>query len=381
MEFAPKHGTISVLLIDADCENAERVERMLSIAQGAMEVRGGLFSVIRVNGMATAIDLVETETFGVVLLDLCLPDGGGLETLEQIRRLAASLPVIVLTDVDDDGLALAAIKAGAQDWLPKLDLGRNLLTRTIRHAIERKRAEVKLLRHAREVEAARARIEQQAAEIHERAEQLDKMNRDLDDFAYIASHDLKEPLRGIAAYCQILTEDYHDRLDGEGKRRLGALETLCERLERLIDNLLTYCRVGRVQTPEAKVDLNEVVAEQFGTFRASGFERDVEMSVAKDLPTVKGDGTLIGMVLIARFWCRYLCPMGALLSLFNRVSFLRLKLDENRCNGCAACTADCPMGIEPHTQYDNHNCIKCGRCVDGCHMGALSMDFSLKGSE
>ncbi len=90
--------------------------------------------------------------------------------------------------------------------------------------------------------------------------------------------------------------------------------------------------------------------------------------------------TLVGMVLIARFWCRYLCPMGALLSLFNRVSFLRLKLDEKRCSRCAACTSDCPMGIEPHTQHDNHNCIKCGRCVDGCHLNALSMDFSLKDS-
>ena len=92
-------------------------------------------------------------------------------------------------------------------------------------------------------------------------------------------------------------------------------------------------------------------------------------------------GVLVGMVLIARFWCRYLCPMGALLSLFNRVSFLRLKLDKSRCSGCAACSADCPMGIDPHTQYDNHNCIKCGRCVDSCHLNALTMDFSLKRRE
>lgn len=90
-------------------------------------------------------------------------------------------------------------------------------------------------------------------------------------------------------------------------------------------------------------------------------------------------GTLAGMVLIARFWCRYLCPMGALLSLFNRVSFLRLRLNKDRCSSCAACSSDCPMGIEPHTQYDNHNCIKCGRCVDGCHLGALSLGFGLKG--
>jgi len=88
--------------------------------------------------------------------------------------------------------------------------------------------------------------------------------------------------------------------------------------------------------------------------------------------------TLIGMILIARFWCRYLCPMGALLSLFNRISLFRLKLDKTKCSGCAACSSACPMGIEPHTQYDNHNCIKCGRCVDGCHLGALSLGFSLK---
>lgn len=302
MAYALKHSPISVLLIDADRENAERVERMLSVARGAMEVRGGLFSVTHVDGILAASDLVETESFGAVLLNLqipdsCRPDCREMDVLDQICQLAASLPVIVLTDVDDDGMALAAIKAGAQDWLPKQDLGRNLLTRTIRHAIERKRAEVKLLRHSREVEAARGRIEQQAAEIHDRAEQLDKMNRDLDDFAYIASHDLKEPLRGIAAYCQILIEDYHDRLDDDGRRRLGALDSLCGRLERLIDNLLTYCRVGRVQTPEAKVDLNEIVAEQLETFRASQSDRDVTISVAENLPTVKGDASLIGMVL------------------------------------------------------------------------------------
>ncbi|MBN2296312.1 MAG: response regulator [Pirellulales bacterium] len=306
MKLTSKHMPVSVLLIDADHENAERVERMLSVARGAMEVRGGLFSVTRVDGISAAIDQVETELFGAVLLNLNVPKCRGTdslqpnihgrETLEHIRKLAATLPVIVLTDVDDEGLALAAIQAGAQDWLPKQDLGRNLLTRTIRHAIERKRAEVKLLRHTREVEAARGRIEQQAAEIHARVEQLDKMNRDLDDFTYIASHDLKEPLRGIAAYCQMLIEDYHDRLDGDGQRRLAALENLCGRLERLIDNLLTYCRVGRVQTPEAKVDLNEIVLEQLETFRAATYERDVVISVAKNLPTVKGDSPLIGMV-------------------------------------------------------------------------------------
>jgi len=88
-------------------------------------------------------------------------------------------------------------------------------------------------------------------------------------------------------------------------------------------------------------------------------------------------GTLIGMVLISRFWCRYLCPMGAVLSFFNRVSFLRLKLDASRCAGCSACAPSCPMGLDPHTEYDNHNCIKCGACTEACKFSALSLGFGL----
>jgi len=89
-------------------------------------------------------------------------------------------------------------------------------------------------------------------------------------------------------------------------------------------------------------------------------------------------GTLIGMVLIARFWCRYLCPMGALLSLFNRVSFLHLNLNHTRCNACGACAETCPMGLRPHEEYDDHNCIKCGACTQACSLNALTLTFSPK---
>jgi len=87
---------------------------------------------------------------------------------------------------------------------------------------------------------------------------------------------------------------------------------------------------------------------------------------------------LVGMALISRFWCRYLCPMGGLLALFNRVSFLHLRLDEDRCANCSACSAHCPMGLEPHHDHDDHNCIKCGACVEGCHLGALSLRYGFR---
>ena len=108
------------------------------------------------------------------------------------------------------------------------------------------------------------------------------------------------------------------------------------------------------------------------------FEHADNLWLARTLFIVTG---LALAILIPSFWCRYLCPMGALFSLFNRVSLLKLKLDKAKCSSCGLCAPACPMGIEPHYQYDNHNCIKCGRCVDSCHMGALSLGFSVKDSE
>ena len=91
--------------------------------------------------------------------------------------------------------------------------------------------------------------------------------------------------------------------------------------------------------------------------------------------------TLLGMVLISRFWCRYLCPMGALLSLFNRFSLFGLKLAAHKCTDCGLCTQACPMGLEPRKEINTSNCIKCGECVSACPLSALSIGFSLPGAK
>jgi len=286
-----------VLLVEADATDAQKVWLALSEARGAIEVRQGLFNMTWVDRLAPALELLAKEKFDALLLDLQLPNSDGFETLQQVRAAAADVPVIVLTGMDDDGQALAAIQGGAQDYAAKDRLDGRLLGRTIRHAIERQRAEAQLRRHAREVEAARARIEQQAAELRARAEQLDRINRELDDFAYIASHDLKEPLRGIAAYCEILLEDYHDKIDAAGQRRLNKLGDLCRRLETLVGDLLTYCRVGGIRPAQTGIDLSAVVHEAIETLQPVIERRRASVRVADRLPTVTGDATLIGMVL------------------------------------------------------------------------------------
>jgi len=90
-------------------------------------------------------------------------------------------------------------------------------------------------------------------------------------------------------------------------------------------------------------------------------------------------GTVLGMVLVSRFWCRYLCPMGALLSLFNRASFLGLRIRREKCTECKRCREACPMGIDPYLEGNSSNCIKCGECVEACPHKALSLSFGFPG--
>ena len=119
-----------------------------------------------------------------------------------------------------------------------------------------------------------------------KATDLTRANQELDEFTYVASHDLKEPLRGIHAYCGILLEDYHDQVDENGRRMMTSLVGLCERLSRLIDDLLTYCRAGR--TPEATdVDLDEVLDEVLVTLGPAIDARGGVVRRVSRLPAVR----------------------------------------------------------------------------------------------
>ena len=89
---------------------------------------------------------------------------------------------------------------------------------------------------------------------------------------------------------------------------------------------------------------------------------------------------VLAAVLAACLWifrpfCKYLCPLGALYGLMNRVSLCRLHLDEERCLGCGRCARACPMQVDPIRQPDSPECIRCGRCAKACPAEALHLGF------
>ena len=145
-------------------------------------------------------------------------------------------------------------------------------------------------------EALEERVRERTRELEQRNEELNQSNKELDDFAYIASHDLKEPLRGIHNFSSFLIEDYAAKLDDEGRSKLDTLMRLTRRMETLIDSLLQFSRLGRVDLAVDRVNLNEIVDEILDSLAISLKEDRVEARVPRPLPTVRADRVRVGEI-------------------------------------------------------------------------------------
>jgi len=120
-------------------------------------------------------------------------------------------------------------------------------------------------------------------------EKLARSNQELNDFGHIVSHDLKEPLRGIHNYSQFLLEDYGAKLDAEAQSKLQTVAQLAHRMESLIDALLNFSRVGRVEMAVQKTYLNTVLSDVVDSLRFTLDESGVELRIPRPLPPVRCD--------------------------------------------------------------------------------------------
>ena len=138
---------IELLLIEDNPGDALLIEEMLS------EVKGFPFTFDHVARLSEGLERMASGTVGVALLDLSLPDSHGLETVARAHAQSPGVPIVVMTGLDDEETGIAAVKMGAQDFLVKRQLDGNLLVRSLRYAVERKRAEEQARRHQEHITA------------------------------------------------------------------------------------------------------------------------------------------------------------------------------------------------------------------------------------
>ena len=124
--------------------------------------------------------------------------------------------------------------------------------------------------------------------------QLEEKNQELKDFAHIVSHDLKAPLRGVKVIADWIVQDYGDILDDEGKEQIRLLISRVDRMHDLIDGILQYSRVGRIEEKKIAVDLNDLIAEIIDGIAPP---ETITIAVEQGLPVVNCEPTRLMQVL------------------------------------------------------------------------------------
>lgn len=254
------HKPLAVLIVEDEPVNA-------AFLRGIVSKLAAVERIETVSSLREAHDRLGREGFDVVLLDLNLPDSAGLDTLMSVTSDWPQVAVVVVTGEHDEHTGLHTLASGAQEYLVKGKYDAYTLQKSIRYAVERKRTEVSQKRLLKELEG---------------------VNQELRDFAYIVSHDLKAPLRGISSLAQWIAEDYADKLGDDGKEHLELLLSRVERMHDLIDGVLQYSRVGRICEEQMDVDLNGLLVEAVDMVAAP---EHIHIEVAEGLPTVHGERT------------------------------------------------------------------------------------------
>jgi len=124
-------------------------------------------------------------------------------------------------------------------------------------------------------------------------EKLAEVNQELNDFAYVVSHDLKAPLRAVTQLAGWIATDYADALDEEGQEMMSLLIGRAKRMHNLIQGILEYSRIGRVKEREKEVDLNWLVQD---TIEMLAPPKHIQMTIKSELPTVVGEQTRLEQV-------------------------------------------------------------------------------------
>jgi two-component system, sensor histidine kinase and response regulator len=263
---------LRVLLVEDNLLDAELVLRALRT--GGFEVSSAV-----VQDEAGFTREVRSRCPEVVLADYNLPNWKGMEALEVLRREGFDIPMILVSGALGDMTAVACIKRGATDYVLKDGLAR--LPESIRRALEEK--------HQRQL---RLQVEKNLAR---KVEELARSNADLEQFAYVASHDLQEPLRMVTAYTQLLGERYKGKLDENADKFIGYASEGAQRMQVLIQDLLAFSRVGRNGVPSASVDCNGVMEEVRQTLSTAIQESGALITNGK-LPAIWVDRTQITQV-------------------------------------------------------------------------------------
>jgi len=242
---------------------------------------------------------LENDHWDVIISDYVMPRFSGLAALDIQKQSGQDLPFIIVSGNIGEDIAVAAMKAGAHDYILKGNLLRLV------PAVERELRDAEVRRERQAAEAALARYHEELEQmVMERTEELraskvelERSNKELEQFAYVASHDLQEPLRMVSSFMGLINQRYGQQLDDKAREYIHFAVDGAERMSQLIRDLLLFSRVRRGNWEPSLVDMNVVYDTALANCRASVEEADARVTRDEQLPIVRGDATQLGLLM------------------------------------------------------------------------------------
>jgi signal transduction histidine kinase len=241
---------IRVLLVEDDLGDAELIGELLELVPSVH------FQVTPTKRLAQALEHLSQELFDVVLLDLSLPDSHGLATVSQICTQAPTVPIVILSGLEDKALAIEAVQKGAQDYLVKGHVDSDLLVRAIRYAIERSKIRQLLNQKEKQLQTANENLERRVeertsdlkqannrlrgleAQLREALAQEKELSELKSRIISTISHEYRTPLTTIASSAQMLERYRHQWDDEKQLKHFQRIQTAIHHMTALVNDVL-----------------------------------------------------------------------------------------------------------------------------------------------
>ena len=253
----------------------------LELIAGHLEQQGFHLVVAQAGEEAIARALLVRPA--LILLDVMMPGMDGFETCRRLKAHPAlrDTPVVFMSARADTGGKLSGFEVGAVDYLTKPVDKAELLARVRTH--------LSLATLQRQLAAQNRRLQREVHTREQAEAALKRSNAELEQLAYVASHDMQEPLRMIASYLQLVERRYSERLDEDGKEFIGYAVDGAKRMQALINDMLAYSRVGTKGHPLAPVEAAAVLKTALSHLELALAETGAVVT-SDALPRVMGDG-------------------------------------------------------------------------------------------
>ena len=259
-----KKNVIKALLVEDNTGDARLIKEMLA------ESKRSTFNLIWVDRLAKGIDYLKNNSVDIVLLDLSLPDSSGPETFEKLVMHVPQMPVIILTGLDDEQLAISLLRSGLQDYIVKDHANTEMLARSIRYAIERKRLEdalrvahdemeMRVIRRTRELSEANRSLREEIEQREKAEAELKDSKAQAELYVDLMAHDINNINQIAIGFLELAIEEKDH--DEEARELLQRPLDNLKASSKLIDNVKKLQQIKSNDMQQHRVDLGAILAE------------------------------------------------------------------------------------------------------------------------